>query len=79
MSYAIINKRTKKYVYGTDYSRDHVTKDGKHTKNQFTSFGSAIVYADLRGAELGFENRGCGQDYEIQEVKIVPIGGNRND
>ncbi|MGF7436299.1 hypothetical protein [Lentilactobacillus senioris] len=78
MSYAIINKRTKKYVYGTDYSRDHVNKDGKHTKNQFTSFGSAIVYADLRGAEREFENRGCGQNYEIQEVKILPVGGNHD-
>lgn len=61
MSYAIINKRTKKYVYGTDYSRDHVTKDGKHTKNQFTSFGSAL----------------CMQIYEEQNVVLNIVGAVR--
>lgn len=78
MPYVIINRRTKKYVYGTDYSRDHVNKDGKHVKNQFTSFGNAIVYADPRGAEREFNNRESGHEHEIQEVKIVLVGGSND-
>lgn len=73
MSYAIINKRTKKYVYGTDRRSDHVTKEGKHVKNQFTSFDSAIVYEDIESAKRGLYYRECGKSYAIQEVKIVPV------
>ena len=62
-SYAIINKRTCRFVYGTDYRY--------HPYQQRTSPFKAIIYDDLFFAEVDFKCRRCGRDYKIVKVDIV--------
>lgn len=65
--YAIRNKRTKKWLYGTDYRRCPPI--------QRTSFNQAITFEDLEEAEHQFKRRQCGKDYVIVEVELRVIGG----
>lgn len=60
--YAIQNKRTKKFVYGTDfrYSPFH----------QRTSYNRAMTFDSYRLAEATFEDRKCGKDYKIVRIKL---------
>lgn len=60
--YAIINKRTKKWVFGTDFNY--------YPHRQRTSFDNVAIYSDLREAQFRFEWRGCGRDYKIVEVEV---------
>lgn len=58
--YAIINERTGKWVYGTDFER--------HT--QRTSYERALLFESLEDAELEFKRRRCGKDYKIVECRL---------
>lgn len=78
--YAIQNKRTKKWVYGTDFRSTHKRskkfKDPWKSKwghRQFTSFDMALTWDDLEYTKYEFFHRGCGEDYEIVEVKLMPV------
>lgn len=66
MMYAIRNRRTKKWVYGTDYRY--------HPYHQRTSKDQAITYDDLEYAEWDFRHRKCGKDYEIIECELIEKG-----
>lgn len=63
--YAIRNKKTKKWVYGTDYRCD--------PRKQRTSFDRALTYEHLDSAEIDFMVRGCGKDYKVVPVKLEVI------
>lgn len=61
--FAIINKRTLKFVYGTDYRY--------HPYHQRTSYDWMITMQDREDAEYEFRHRQCGKDYVI--VEIAPL------
>lgn len=63
MSYAIRNRRTKKWVYGTDKRY--------YPPHQRTSFDECIVYYSYESAADDFCHRRCGKEYEIVPVRIV--------
>ena len=63
--YAIRNKRTKKWVYGTDYRYS--------PRRQRTSFDRALTYKDYDHAEIDFMCRQCGTNYEIVPVVITEV------
>lgn len=65
--YAIRNKRTKKWVYGTDYRYS--------PRRQRTSFDRALTYEDFEHAKLAFVCRQCGKDYEVVPVVITEVRG----
>lgn len=60
--YAIINTRTKKFVYGTDYSHYPYT--------QRTSTDQMETYGDMLLAVMDFRKRKCGKDYKIVRVEV---------
>lgn len=62
MSVAIRNRKTRKFVYGTDYRY--------HPAHQFTSEDRAIIYESWDHAEVEFRARECGKSYEIVPVRI---------
>jgi len=64
--YAIINKKTKKFVTGTDYRYN--------PRRQFTSRNAALTWGYAFEVETEFLIRGCGEDYEIVDVLIEIIG-----
>jgi hypothetical protein len=61
--FAIINKRTLKFVYGTDYRY--------HPYHQRTSYDWMLTMPDIEKAEYEFRHRQCGKDYVI--VEIAPL------
>lgn len=61
--YAIRNKNTHKWVYGTDYRYK--------PRHQRTSLGRALTYEDRAEAEMDYKHRQCGKDYEIVKVEMV--------
>lgn len=65
--YAIRNRRTKKWVYGTDYRYS--------PSRQRTSFDRALTYADYDHVKFDFKHRQCGKDYEIVPVVITEVRG----
>ena len=65
--YAIRNRKTKKWVYGTDYRYS--------PRRQRTSFDRALTYEDYDHAKLDFMSRQCGKDYEIVPVVITEVRG----
>lgn len=67
--YAIMNIKTGKFVYGTDFTRHRNTR----TYNQFTSKNKMLTYADIEEAELAFKLRGCGKDYRIVVLKTIEV------
>ena len=69
--YAIRNRRTKKWVYGTDYRYS--------PRRQRTSFDRALTYEDFDDAKLDFMYRQCGKDYEIVPVVITEVRGDSNE
>lgn len=69
--YAIRNKRTKKWVYGTDYRYS--------PRRQRTSFDRALTYKDYGHAEIDFMCRQCGKDYEIVPVVITDMRGDKDE
>lgn len=60
--WAIRNKRTKKWLYGTDYTRYPFT--------QRTSEDKALVFETLEDAEAEMRYRVCGKSYEAVLVKV---------
>lgn len=64
--YAIRNKKTKKYLYGTDYRYPH--------NHQMTSFDRCITFATFEDAVLQLRQRWCSDKlYEIVEVKLEVV------
>lgn len=72
--YAIRHKKTKAWVYGTDYRCHHKRKDNKRSYSQCTSFERALTFEDLPNAAFEFDIRGCGRDYEVVEVELKAKG-----
>ena len=65
--YAIRNKRTRKWLYGTDRSY----ADGK--PRQRTSDFRAMLWEHYEDALLEFRLRGCGKDYEVVPVRLEAL------
>ena len=63
--YAIRNRRTKKYVYGTDRRY--------FPRHQRTSAEKALIYETYSEAEHDFMARQCGKEYEIIPVYLKPF------
>ena len=68
--YAIINKKTKKFVCGTDrrqfYSKTRSFK-------QITSTEQALTYEHKEYAEMDVMGRRMSSDYEVVEVKLIIV------
>ena len=62
--YAIRNRRTKKFVYGTDWRYS--------PRHQRTSADRALVYETEVDAAIDFKLRQCGKEYEIIPVILEP-------
>ena len=60
--FAIINKKTKEWVFGTDYRY--------HPPHQRISTEQALTYYDREYAEVDFKVRKCNKNYEIVEVEL---------
>lgn len=60
--YAIQNKRTFKWLYGTDFTQN------PHT--QRTSFDRALTFETYEDAEIEYKRRMCGKTYEIVAVRL---------
>lgn len=67
--YAIMNTKTGKFVYGTDFRRHRNIR----TYNQRTSKNKMLTFADLEEAEQAFKVRGCGNDYRIVVLKTIEV------
>lgn len=63
--FAIQNRRTGKFVYGTDYCY--------YPRHQRTDFERMLTYDEYRFAEWDFLSRGCGKDYRIVELEPVKV------
>ena len=63
--YAIQNRKTKKFVYGTDYRY--------YPRHQRTAFDRVITYDSYESAKHDFIHRGCGKDYQIVAIKVETI------
>ena len=60
---AILNTKTKKFVYGTD-------KSNGWPFYQRESSEQMITYSDPEIAKIDFRRRGCGDEYKIAKVSI---------
>ena len=75
--YAIRHKKTKKWVYGTDFRMRHPRMTARkisgkyYSHEQFTSEDKALLFGDYLTSQVDFEYRGCGKDYEIVEVVLM--------
>ena len=65
--YAIINKKTKQFVYGTDYRQRY----NNNTAKQRTSLDEALTYSCKEQAEVDMRCRHMSNDYEVIEVKLL--------
>lgn len=63
--YAIQNKRTKQFVYGTDFRYDPT--------HQRCSFNQCIIFDTYESAEAAMLLRRCGKSYRVIPVKIVEV------
>lgn len=63
--YAIRNKRTRKWLYGTDYRF--------YPRKQRTSFDKAMIFESEQEAKNEFRWRMCGKSYEIIPVRIESL------
>jgi len=63
--YAIRNKRTKKWLFGTDRRY--------HPWHQRTAEDRALILPDFDTAKLEFLARQCNKDYEIVPVRLEVI------
>lgn len=68
--YAIINKKTKKFVCGTDRRQFY---SQTRTFKQITSFSKAITYEYKEYAEMDIKSRRMSKDYEVVEVKLIVV------
>ena len=62
MSWAIRNRKTRKFVYGTDYRF--------FPPHQRTDYNKAILYGTQEEAESDLRWRRCGKFYEVVPVRI---------
>lgn len=67
--YAIMNIKTGKFVYGTDFR----WRSSIGTYNQHTSKNKMLTFADQEEAERAFKVRGCGKDYRIVVLKTIEV------
>ena len=65
MTWAIINTRTNKWVYGTDYRM--------WPHRQKTSYDKAILFDEEMDALHQFKHRQCGKDYKVVEVELKEV------
>lgn len=63
--YAIKNKRTGKWIYGTDFRYSPYY--------QRTSKEQAMTWEDIEEVQWEFERRRCGKDYKIVNVRLEEI------
>lgn len=63
--YAIKNKITGQWLYGTNYRG--------YPPIQRISNRQALIFETLEDAECEFKRRECGKDYKIVEVKLLDI------
>lgn len=63
--YAIRNKRSGRWLYGTNYCY--------FPRRQRTSHDRALIFEDRESAELEFKVRSCGKDYEIIPVRLEAL------
>ena len=65
MPYAIQNRRTGKFVVGTDwrFSPPH----------QRTNAHAGMMFSERFDAEMTMVNRGCGGEYRVVEVKPLEV------
>ena len=63
--FAIRNKKTKKWVYGTDHRY--------WPYRQRTSFEQAMTFPDRETAEFTAHIRRCSKDYEVVEVELKEV------
>lgn len=68
--YAIINKKTKKFVCGTDRRQFYPQT---RTFKQITSEHQALTYSDKEFAEIDMMSRRMSRDYEVVEVKLTIV------
>ena len=60
--WAIRNKRTHKFVYGTDFRYS--------PRRQFTSDERALLFETEEDAKREFNHRRCGKDYQVVPVRL---------
>lgn len=63
--YAIINRKTRKWVYGTDFS--------VYPRRQRTSYDNCLIFGSRGSAEIEFLTRQCGKDYKIVPVRVEEL------
>ena len=63
--FAIRNKRSMKWLYGTDYRW--------HPPHQRTSEDKLLIFEDYEEAESQFRWRKCGKDYEVVAIRIEAL------
>ena len=68
--YAIRNKKTKEWVYGTDYQQFYPQT---RMFKQRTSEHQALTYNDKEYAEIDMMSRRMSRDYEVVEVKLTIV------
>jgi len=61
--YAIINTKTKKFVYDTDFS--------KKTPMQKSSSNMILLFDTKKEAEKAYKTRQCGKTYKICEINFT--------
>ena len=63
--YAILNIKTSKCLYGTDYRY--------FPPHQRTSRNQALTYDSLARAKADFRGRRCGKDYRVVCLKTIEV------
>lgn len=70
--FAIRNKKTGEFVYGTDYRTRRRRKDGSWSCSQRTSKNQALTFTWLDNAVADFRHRGISPDlYEVVKVEMI--------
>lgn len=64
--YAIQNKKTGKFVSSTDYVSGRFARD-------FKDSDAAVLFTWSFTAELVMHSRGCGEQYQVVEVKPLEV------
>ena len=63
--YAILNIKTSKFLYGTDYRY--------FPPHQRTSRNQALTYDSLARAKADFRGRRCGKNYRVVCLKTIEV------
>ena len=72
--YAIQNKRTGRFVTGTDKRHWHkVSEMSRGVWEQLTSYEAGLLFETKHEAELELDIRRCGKDYRVVEVKPLEV------